>query len=262
MTIGQALKKAEALINKREKKSPALDAEILLSHIINKPKTHIFIYKDRELGQMQAKKFLASAKKRAKGVPVAYLTGKKEFFGLNFLTTKATIIPRPLTEVLVEKLLVELKNMHGLKILDIGTGTGNIIISLAKNLGPTNRYFGSDINNSALKTARKNAGLNSAKITFTRSNLLKTIKGNFDVIVANLPYLSSRRRLPAFEPRSALVAKKNGLADIENLFMQIGRLKNKPRLIGLEAGLSHRKKIISLQKKYSPESKLMLVLEK
>jgi release factor glutamine methyltransferase len=222
----------------------SLDAEVLLAYVLKKPREYLFVNQESRIKNQEAKKFLALVKKRQLGWPVAYLTQKKEFFGLNFFVNKHVLIPRPETEGLVELILSRIKNQEsGIKILDIGTGSGNIIIALAKTISsltphPSPLFCASDISPKALLVAKKNAKNHGVKITFKQGDLLAPWKNkNFDIIVANLPYgwndwknnTSAETIGLKFEPKQVLFTSKHGLFIIENLFKQIALRNNSPR---------------------------------
>lgn len=269
MTIRELL--VHATIKLRNKStSPALDAQVLLCYVLKKPKEYLFMEHESWIMNQTAKKFLKLVAFRKKGWPVAYLTGKKEFFGLNFFVNKNVLIPRPETETLVELILEYSQNVRphksgvsrALKILDIGTGSGCIIISLAKhlyNLSPTtyNLFYASDVSKKALAVAKRNARHHKVRITFKRGDLLEPWKNRrFDIIVANLPYLP-RVEDPStkFEPKKALVAKKQGLELIEKLFDQIRKsvpIRTSVKYIFLEIDPRQATKIKNLARRYLP----------
>ncbi|MBI3952415.1 MAG: peptide chain release factor N(5)-glutamine methyltransferase [Candidatus Doudnabacteria bacterium] len=254
-------------INKLKNKStsPALDAEVLLAYALNKPKEHLYIHANHELRlRKRVRNYLGLIEKRAQGWPVAYLTGQKEFYGLKFFVDKNVLTPRPETECLVELVLQKLKIVNcKLRILDVGTGSGCIIISLTKALStlaphPSTLFSASDISKAALKVAQKNANLHKVKIAFKHGSLLKPWEGkNFDIIVANLPYLAKQTDPSTkFEPRRALIAKKQGLALIENLIRQIrsySLIRPFADSIFLEFDPRQAKQIKKLAKKYLPK---------
>jgi len=220
--------------------SPHLDSDILLSHVIKKPREFLYSHPEKKLTPTQVAKFRKLLSRRSKGEPVAYLTGHKEFYGLDFYVDKNVLVPRPETELLVDEAAEELRirdQESGFKktaVIDIGTGSGNIIISLAKKLKNCSiKYFAVDISQKALNVAKKNAIKHkiSGRIKFLHGSLLKPFLnkkleiGNWKlVILANLPYLSQKQyqQSPSikFEPKTALVAAENGLALYKKLFQQ------------------------------------------
>ena len=215
--------------------SPVLDAEVLLSFVLKKPKEFLYGHPDFKLSEIQDSKFRILIRKRANHWPVAYLTGHKEFFGLDLLVTKDVLVPRPETELLVELALERLKirDLRFKNIVEVGTGSGNIIISLviqseARNL----RFFATDTSAKALAVARRNARRHGvAKIKFLRGNLLApvlqaTIYNLRPIlIVANLPYLTEKqyRANPDLkhEPKRALVGGKDGMKYFREIFEQL-----------------------------------------
>jgi release factor glutamine methyltransferase len=228
--------------------SPELDSEVLLSHIFRKPKSYLFVHMHKCVPQAKQRKFFSLITKRQKGWPVAYLIGKKEFYGLDFQVNKNVLIPRCETETLVDLVLEKFLNSKfeipaspagrrnsKLSILDLGTGSGCIIISLAKKIStlhpnPYPLLSASDISSQALKIAKQNAHQHKVKIKFKQGNLLKPWKKqHFDIIVANLPYgwkewkndISAETVGLKFEPLKALFTKERGLYLYKKLFEQI-----------------------------------------
>lgn len=250
MTIQELIKSAIKKLSNSA--SPSLDGEVLLSHVLDKPKEYLLANPDKKIWPEDEKKFRVLLNRRSKGWPVPYLTNKQEFRGLKFHIDKNVLIPRPETEGLVEIVLKYIHNKN-LKILDIGTGSGAIIVSLAKNL--QGKFFASDISLKALKIAGQNAKDHKVQITFKQGSLLKPWKKQqFDIIVANLPYLS-RQTDPStkFEPKNSLIAKKNGLGLFEQLFRSLpSSLHSLPSFIFLEIGHSQAAAINKLAKKYLP----------
>lgn len=263
MTIREALN-----LGYKKTKSPArqsfsdggtLDSEVLLSHVLDKPKQYLFSNPGKKLKPKQEKQFSILLARRQLGEPVAYLRLEKEFFSLKFLVTKDTLIPRPETETLVELVLSRIKNQKSLSILDIGTGSGSVIISLAKTLGNRNTYFGSDVSKKALVVAQKNARRHKVKIIFKHGSLLTPWKNQkFDIIVANLPYgwrawknNSSTATIGLrFEPQIALYTKNKGVYHIEKLLKQTSTLKPLPSNLFLEFDPRQVRQIRNLVRKY------------
>ena len=195
---------------------------------------------ERELTSRQIDKLTSLAKRRMAGEPMAYILGYKDFYGLRFKVNKDVLIPRPETEMVIERLKdLKFKDWgHPVSILDVGTGSGAIAISLAKNFSIRNSQFAiyaSDISSAALKVAKGNAKTHKVKvkIKFIKSDLLKNIKEDFDIIVANLPYgwhgvknrFSSVKDGLKFEPQQALYTKEKGLMEIRRLLEQISLRK-------------------------------------
>lgn len=208
------------------------DAELLLAFILKQSREYIVSYPEKKVSFFQKYKFLSLVKKRASGIPLAYITGHKDFFGLDFFVNKYTLVPRPDTEILVEKVLEEIKNNPTNILIDIGTGSGCIPISIAKNTKQTIQIFATDISGQALKIAKQNAQKHNANITFLQGSLLEekiqkniSLQNKNIIITANLPYLTQEQfnteKSIQREPHSALVADDTGLALYKQLIQQI-----------------------------------------
>jgi release factor glutamine methyltransferase len=256
MTVTEAYKWAEQELAKSRSTSPSLDAEVLLRSVLGLSKEDFISQRNTQLQSPKIEMLHELLKDRIKGMPVAYLTGQKEFYNLKFRVNKHVLIPRPDTETLVERMVFELKGKHNLKILDIGTGSGCIIISLAKVLSNNNQYFASDESTRALAVAEENAVAHRVKVKFIRSDLTKNTGTDYDVIVANLPYLPGQDDPSIkFEPKQALVAEKGGLALYEKLFRQLSESGHSPMLY-LEFGHDQAEQIKNLAEKHVPGSKI------
>jgi len=176
-----------------------------------------------------------------KPLPRAYQEGTVNFYGFDFGVNSSTLIPRPETEQLVERTVVLVKQYlpSRLRILDIGTGSGIIAITLKKLL-PDSEVEASDISPEALKVARQNANNNEVKITFRRGSLFQPVSGQFDLIIANLPYVPAARwrflesQVRDFEPKGAIVAGRDGLKLLKQFCQTVGAYLNQPSLVALE----------------------------
>ena len=258
MTIKQLLTKGSEFILKSQSASPLLDAEVLLSFALKKPKEHLFTYPEKQINSAAEKKYLALCKKCAQGMPVAYLTNRKEFFGLPFYVNRDVLIPHLKTEIMVYKAATDLKNSANLKIADIGTGSGCIIISLQKALGNKHQYYASDISAKALKIAKLNARKHKAKINFKQSNLLSGWKQSFDIVIANLPYLvKETHESTKYDPKIALLSKKQGLDHYERIFKQLQKLPAK--VVYAEVDSHQALKLKNLAQKLIPNINLIIV---
>jgi len=223
--------------------TPEIDAELLLSFVIKKPKEFLFTYPETEVSTVEQTKYAQLLIKRKKGMPLAYMTNSKGFYGLDFYVDENVLIPRPETELLVEETLKVLKKDSKLKTLtDIGTGSGAVAIAVKTNSDVEVRA--TDISKKALAVAKKNAKSNEVEIEFIEGNLLEPIKDiKTDVIVANLPYLDDtlRNSLKSsatmgleYEPQKALYSGKDGLDDYRKFFQQVVTLEYKPKHILIE----------------------------
>jgi release factor glutamine methyltransferase len=236
-TLHQILKSASSKIT-------SLDAELLIAHVVNQPREFVMAHPEMRVGRLKDWQIKRLLKKRLKGIPLAYLTRHKEFYGLNFGVDKHTLVPRPETELLVSLALDKIEDwkIERLKdcvLIDVGTGTGCIPISIQKTIKQYNNItiYATDISKKALRIAKKNARCHNTEITFFRGNLLAPIikhkfiihNSKFIILTANLPYLTAEQyaKEPSIqhEPKSALVAKNNGLALYEELIKQINNLQ-------------------------------------
>lgn len=220
MTIDEALRAATTRLVASP--TPRLDAEVLLAHLYAKDRTWLYTWGDRSLTPEQISEFAALVDRRVEGWPVAYLTGRREFWGLALNTSPATLIPRPDTERLVEVALDSAATDEG-DFLDLGTGTGAIALAFASEHRGW-RVTGVDLAGEAVELARTNADdLAIANARFLQSDWFAALAGcRFDIIVSNPPYIDAEdphltRNDVRFEPRSALVAAGNGLADLTTL---------------------------------------------
>lgn len=255
-----------------------LDAEILLFLALNKPREYILAHPEKKLTRLQAAKLKNYIKRRVAGEPIAYLTGKKEFYGLEFAVNKNVLIPRPETELLVERALFEIRSRASSRsnlefsIIDVGTGSGNIIISICKNLPPRIKnkinFFAIDVSSDALRVAKTNAKKHRVdkKIKFIQSDLIdyflkKKIKTKNLLIVANLPYVSpeiykKNKNNLQFEPKRALVSAKNGLDHYEKLVKQIKLLFSEHYLLIAEISPEQKSEIGRIIGKYLPKARV------
>lgn len=218
-----------------------LDAELIVARTLNQDRSFLPAHPDYEFSPQELVQIEAWATRRRAGEPLAYIFGEKAFYGRDFIVTPATLIPRPETEALIDLA----KTFQSHTILDVGTGSGCIAITLALEL-PQATVSAVDISSAALKVAAKNAQKLGATVHFTRSNLLERAQ-SYDLIVANLPYvdrdwdwLSPELK---FEPATALYTDDGGLALVKQLIQQAPTHLNRRGKLLLEADLSQHQKI-------------------
>lgn len=214
--------------------SPRLDAEVLLTNFLKIDRVQLYMHPERTLREDECTGLAFWVERRRRGEPVAYITGKKEFWSQVFEVNSDVLIPRPETECLIEEVLKRFGPQAGpLRIIDIGTGSGAIGIVLAKEL-PSARVTATDISRGALAVARRNAESHAAAglMEFMEGDLFASTVGAFDVIVSNPPYIpdDAYPLLPegirAFEPREALIAGPDGVAFHRKIIGRgAGRLK-------------------------------------
>lgn len=221
LTVLEAVKLSTDYLQKKGIESPRLNAELLLAHLLNCKRLDLYLLFDRPLKENEIILYRELLKKRGSFVPLQYIIGNVEFYGLEFSVDSSVLIPRPETELLVDTIIEENKNTT-LKILDIGTGSGIIAIALAKSLEQP-ELFAIDISEAALANAKKNAIKNDVtdRIKFLQLDVrsdLTLIKESFDIIVSNPPYISKdefpklQTELRVFEPAIALTDYADGLS--------------------------------------------------
>jgi len=258
MRIDAAL--AWAVAELHEGESPTVDAKILLSHVLDKPQVYLFTWPDKTLSVDALSQYKTLVAKRAQGMPVAYLTGSRDFWTLRLATSSHTLIPRPDTEVLVEKALsciasakfaLEIEG-NELAICDLGTGTGAIALALASEL-PHANVTGVDLLHEAVQLATHNAALN--KITnaqFKQSSWFDNLTGEkFHVIVSNPPYIETSSPFlqqgdVRFEPASALTSGADGLDDIKHIVALAPTHLIEGGLLAFEHGFDQAKAVSDL----------------
>jgi len=230
---------------------PKLEIEILISYLLGIERYKIYTEKI-EVCKNFVNEFFKLVEKRKKGIPIQYITKKINFFDSEFKIEKGVFIPRPETEILVEKTIqIYKENFYPkkIKILDIGTGCGNIAICLAKNI--ENCYVvGTDISKKAIKLAKENAILNKVenKIEFRYSNIFSDIDGIFEIIVSNPPYVSEIEyeklsKEVKNEPKKALIAGKDGLKIIKKILDNATHFIKKDGFLIMEIGKGQKEKI-------------------
>jgi len=255
-TVETLLKRASQILKERGIKTPRLDAELLLTHSLGlKNRVNLYSEFKKPLTEEEVERYRQLIIRRAKGEPVAYITKEKEFFGFTFKVEKGVLIPRPETELLVEIAYEYLKNKTGKTVVDVGTGSGCIILSLCKLLGEKHKYYGTDVSSLAIKVAEKNKNLlNCKNVTFLKTNLLKGIEEPIDVIISNPPYIpindkDLEENVKKFEPAIALFGGKDGLEVIKALVSEASRKLKSGGFIALEIGKGQAPKVKELLEK-------------
>jgi len=217
-TIASALAAAQKELFSSD--TPKLDAEVLLGFVLQQNRAYLYTWPEQKITREEERRFLALIERRVCGEPVAYLVGTRDFWSFSLRVNSSTLIPRPETELLVELALQRLPETC-CQVLDLGSGSGAIALALARER-PAWQISGCDSNEEAVKLATWNAGvLDLSQVHFLCSHWFDQVERNdFNLIVSNPPYIAEQdEHLLAgdvrFEPRSALVAKKNGFADLE-----------------------------------------------
>lgn len=246
MQIREALQQAKQILKAAAIDTASLDANLLLSHVTSLSKVMLIAHDEDELSKEQEDKFFSLINKRKSGYPIAYILGYKEFFGLRLKVTEDTLIPRPDTETLVEKALAF--NPQG-KVLDLGTGTGAIILALKSELKASIDAYAVDLSKKALEVASFNSQKLNLPVTFIQSNWFSKLGDlKFSMIVSNPPYIQkddihlTKTSLP-FEPIQALTSDDDGLLDIKLICKEAkDHLENSAPLL-IEHGFNQGEKV-------------------
>ena len=264
MTLKQALTLTREALISNNIDNPYLESELLLRHTLKISRSQLYLELNHQLSSEQEETFWNLIQRRLSGEPTAYITGHREFYGLDFYVNPAVLIPRPESELLVEKALKLAQSRTLSTIAEIGTGCGAIAISLALNL-PQAKIYATDISVPALKVARVNCQKHGVinRICLLQGDMLDPLPEPVDLIVANLPYVkeSELPLTPAnFEPLPALNGGSDGLEKIRQLCRQLCRQLN-DRLspdgyLLLEIGQGQRKAVTALLHTSFPRAKI------
>jgi len=256
MNINSAIIKGAKVLKDRFVKNPFLDSEILMTKAIQKDKKYILLNSKKVLHTEDLNYFQKLIKKRSIGKPIAYLINKKFFWDSEFIVSNDTLIPRPDTELVIEKILDLTAYKKKLNILEIGIGSGCILLSILKE---RKGFYGTgiDISKSCLNISKLNAiKLKvSSKLKLYKSNVDKFTLGKYDLIVSNPPYIKNRdikyldKDVAKFEPKLALDGGLDGLSAIRKVIKKSSELIKKNGKFVLEIGYDQKNKVISLLKK-------------
>ena len=256
-TLLEILQSTTAYFTKHKIENPRLNAEHLIAHVLKMSRLELYLEFETKLNETELATLRELVKRRGQGEPLQHLLGTVEFCGQTFLIDKRALVPRPETEELAEFLKSQIANPKS-EILDVGTGSGVIALSLAKHF-PKAKVFAVDVSDDALALARENAarlGL-SERVQFQKGDLLENLHERFDLIVANLPYVSMQdRHLLAREvlhdPEVALFAGPNGDEMVRRLIEQAPPNLNPNGLIALEIGINQGEELTEFlrQKNY------------
>ena len=243
-TLLEVLRSTTAYFKKHEVENPRLNAEHLLAYLLGLSRMELYLEFERNLSEEELKPLRELVRRRGQGEPLQHLLGTVEFCGRTFLIDKRAMVPRPETEELIELLKSEVRNQRSdFRMIDVGTGSGVIALSFAKEF-PTAEIYAVDISEDALALARENAqrlGLNG-RIQFEKRDLLENLAERFDLIVANLPYISMQdrhllSREVLHDPEVALFAGSKGDELMRKLIEQAPRNLAGGGLLALEIGI-------------------------
>jgi len=247
LKVKQALRRARGVLVKSNIEDAPLEGELLLRHTLKIDRVQLYLELDEELTPKQEQTFRRLLERRLNGEPTAYITGRREFYGLDFNVSPAVLIPRPESELLVETALAIAENRPLFTIADIGTGSGAIAVSLAVNL-PQAVIYATDISAAALETASANCRKHgvAGRVRLLEGNLLEPLPEPVDLIVANLPYVRKSELNPSLEPPLALDGGADGTESIEQLCRQAGgKLKSGGSML-LEIGQGQREAVTAI----------------
>ena len=250
MTVLEVLQATTAYFKKHNVESPRLNAEHLLAHVLGRKRIELYLEFERVLTESDLAPLRDLVKRRSEGEPLQHLLGTVEFCGHVFLCDKRAMVPRPETEELVELLKSQIRNSKS-RILDVGTGSGVIALSLAMKF-PEAEILAVDISDDALALGRENAAiLNlSDRVRFVKSDLLENVEGTFDLIVANLPYISTQQRHALsrevlHDPEVALFASAQGDELVRELIAQAPSQLRPGGMLALEIGIGQSEALLS-----------------
>jgi len=222
VTIVEVLKLSAAYLDRHGSDSSRLDAELLLAHALHMRRLDLYLKFDRQLTETELAAYRSLIARRGRGEPVAYLTGHKEFMGLDFEVTPDVLVPNPDTEVLVQRAVAIAREAHGpLRVADVGTGSGSIAVAIA-HYAANVEVWASDISREALDVAAHNVARHQldARVHLVCGDLMDPLPAELDLLCANLPYVDSTERLPAevtAQPARALYADQGGRALVARL---------------------------------------------
>ena len=270
MILREALQSVTQTLRRAGIADASVEAELLLGHILGMSKTQLYIEPERSLTSVETEHLCHLVRRRLDHEPAAYILGNCEFYGIDFCIDCHTFIPRPETELLVEK-AVELASRIShqgkrITIADVGTGCGAIAISLALAL-PQAKIYATDISASALQVAEMNCRRHavSSQVELLQGNLLEPLSQPVDMIVANLPYIKSCEfkdlspEVRNFEPTTALAGGEDGLGKIQQILEQMPGKLNYGGCFLLEIGQGQGRMVTSLIKSYFPQASVELI---
>ena len=241
-----------AQFEKNKITNPKQNAETIISHVLKVKRLDIYLQPEKEISDVQLNTILEITSRRKKYEPLQYILGETEFYGYKIIVNKRVLIPRPETELLVEKIINEEKKASSM--LEIGTGSGAIVIALAKNLDNI-KIDAIDILKDVLKIAEQNAKLNNVEINFFQSDIFENVTDKYDLIISNPPYISQTdyEELPVeikdFEPKSALQAMNNGLYFYNEILKYAKEYLTESGKIYFEIGYDQAEKITEMAMK-------------
>lgn len=266
--IGETLQAATVALKEVGADSPRLDAELLLAHCLQRDRAYLLAHPEQTLSSQQQTEFARLLARRVAREPLAYITGRRWFYGLKFVVGPAVLIPRPETEMLVEAALEWLgqRPQVGVSMIDVGTGSGTIAIAVAAHSAGDVHIYASDQSADALEIAQDNAHtlVPDKSIHFLHGDLLAALPQPIDMIVANLPYVAEEQRsglMPEvrdYEPALALFGGADGLREIERLLAQSPAHLKPGGAILLEIGYDQGQSAMNLARRIFPAADIRI----
>jgi release factor glutamine methyltransferase len=269
MTLNRILQQTTEILSINNIEDAHLEARILVGRGLKKTPVELYTEIEHSLTQQEIENVQQLVEHRLRGEPAAYITNHKEFYGIDFYVDHRVLIPRPETELLVEEALKFARSYREssidstsiLTVADIGTGCGNIAISLALNISNI-KVYAVDISSSALEVARRNCTHYKVtdRVTLLQGNLLDPITESVDLIIANLPYIATselaklRSEIYYFEPKVALDGGKEGSDQIHQLIRQASKKIHHPCHLLLEIGAYQEQAVTTIAKRYLPSA--------
>jgi release factor glutamine methyltransferase len=252
VTIREALRSASERLGLHHVSNSRLTAELLLAHVLSVQREHLYAHDDRSLGDGELQALEDLLYDRIGGVPLQYIVGRQEFYGRYFQVNPAVLIPRPETEYAVEAVLERVGTNAGRpRILDVGTGSGCIAVTLALEI-PDAKVFAADISEPAIRVALRNAAALGAEVGFACMDVLDAISASFDFIVSNPPYVRRdeitrlQREVREHEPHVALFSPDDELAIYRRLVRGAEDLLSPGGCLVMEVGIGMDERVTSL----------------
>ncbi len=250
--IGDALKKGIALLNENSIETPALDARILLCHVLGCDSLYLTVERDKDMTPSDLDTYMQLVGRRSRNEPISYIIGKKEFMSLEFGVNPSVLIPRPDTEILVERAINQLENVPSPVVVDMCTGSGAIAVSVAKYL-PSSRVTALDISENALATARENAFRNQVDVSFELHDVLTPYKGLMaDAVLSNPPYIPTEDveglevNVSCYEPHLALDGGADGLVFYRAITKNVSSCLKRGGMLAFEVGMGQAEDVANM----------------
>ncbi len=267
MSIREALREAVVHLKRAGVPNPYLDAQMLLADLLGRSRVYLLAHGEEPLSPELLTQYRAWVARRAAGEPLAYIVGYTWFYGLKFHITPDVLVPRPETEVLVEHAIRDVQSRQGkvVRAADVGTGSGAIAVTIAA-YEPRARVYATDISASALRVANQNVQAHNVRdrVFLVQADLLTPLRGPFDLIVANLPYVGEDEadilapEVREYEPGVALWAGKDGLSLIRRLLAQAPSRLAQRGVVLMEIGYRQGAQVVELARRHFPHARVTL----